>query len=222
MQGIRQDVVNVSWLCINQIKLLGFFGGILFACGPFCATSFEISTVRVFRKRSKSTRSSSLYLHKLRRRLHLWRCSKIWMAGVCLNCVSNSIPKSWWMGNWKYVRNAVARAPKVPCEAEGCYTYHFTTTLVRVSWNNLNRIVLSMILFDENHRWKVMTWLPRSSACLPLNFVISKGSFVGMGGHVGLCAMGSFVNLVKSGKFNCYTVFWSSNLLSLDEPKYTM
>ena len=25
---------------------------------------------------------------------------------------------------------------------------------------------------------------------------------MGMGGHVGLCAMGSFINLVKSGRFN--------------------
>ena len=30
----------------------------------------------------------------------------------------------------------------------------------------------------------------------------SEGSFVGMGVHVGLCAMGSFVNLVRSSRFN--------------------
>ena len=29
-----------------------------------------------------------------------------------------------------------------------------------------------------------------------------EGSFMGMGGHMGLCAMGLFVNLVKSGRFN--------------------
>ena len=31
---------------------------------------------------------------------------------------------------------------------------------------------------------------------------MSEGSFVVMGGHMGLCAMGSFVNLLKSGRFN--------------------
>ena len=31
---------------------------------------------------------------------------------------------------------------------------------------------------------------------------MSKGSFVGMGGQLGSCAMGSLVSLVKSGRFN--------------------
>ena len=44
--------------------------------------------------------------------------------------------------------------------------------------------------------------IPSYTACFPFNFGISKGSFMGMGGHVGLCAMGSFVNLVKSFRFN--------------------
>ena len=59
-----------------------------------------------------------------------------------------------------------------------------------------------MMLFDEYHRWKVIIFFSRSSACFPSNYGMSKASFVGMGIHVGLWAMGSFVNLVKSGKFN--------------------
>ena len=31
---------------------------------------------------------------------------------------------------------------------------------------------------------------------------MSEGSFVGMGGQLGSCAMGSLVSLVKSGRFN--------------------
>ena len=31
---------------------------------------------------------------------------------------------------------------------------------------------------------------------------MSEGSFVGMGGQLGLCAMGSLVSLVKSSRFN--------------------
>ena len=172
-----------------------------FDMGLCYGTSIEIYAMRISKNRSNSTRSS-LSLHKLRRRLHSWRWSKIWTVRVFLKCVSNSISESWWMGNWKYVRNLVARVLKVPCEAEGCSTYHFVATPVRVHWNNLNRIVSSMILFDEHHKWKVMTWLPGSSACLPSNFGMSEGSFVGMGGHEGSCAMGSFVSLVKSGRFN--------------------
>ena len=151
--------------------------------GLFSATSFEISTVRVFKNRSNSTRLSSLALHKLWRRLHSWRWSEIWTAGVFLKCVNNSITESWWMGNWKYIRNVVARAVKVSCVAKGYSTYHFAATPTRVCRNSLNRIVSSMILFDEHHRWKVMTWLPGSSACLPSNFGISEGSFMGMHGR---------------------------------------
>lgn len=170
--------------------------------GLHCTISFEISNFRVFKNKSKRTRSSSLALRKLRCCLHSWRWFEIWMVGDCFKWFSNSIPKSWWMGNWKYVRNVVARALKFPCEAGGFSTYNFVDTPLRVRWNSLNQIMLSMILFDEHHRWKVTIWLLRSFACLPSNFGISKRSFVGMGGQLGSCTMGSFISLAKSGRFN--------------------
>ena len=38
---------------------------------------------------------------------------------------------------------------------------------------------------------------------LPFEFWYDyEGSFMGMGGQVGLCAMGSFINFDRSGKFN--------------------
>ena len=56
-----------------------------------------------------------------------------------------------------------------------------------------------MMLFEEHHKWKVITWLVGSSPGFPSNFGISEGSLVGILGHVGSCKMGSFVSLVKSG-----------------------
>jgi hypothetical protein len=55
-----------------------------------------------------------------------------------------------------------------------------------------------MILFEENHKWKVMTWLARSSHNFTLNFGIFEGSLVGILEHVGSCNIGSFVILLKS------------------------
>jgi hypothetical protein len=57
----------------------------------------------------------------------------------------------------------------------------------------------SMMLFEENHKWKVITWLAGSSPDFPSNLGISEGSLVGILGHVGSCKMGSFMSLVKSG-----------------------
>jgi hypothetical protein len=57
----------------------------------------------------------------------------------------------------------------------------------------------SMMLFEEHHKWKVMTWLAGSSPNFPSNFGISEGSLVGILGHVGSCNIGSFMSLLKSG-----------------------
>ena len=46
-----------------------------------------------------------------------------------------------------------------------------------------------------------MMWFWRSSPSFLSNFGMSEGSFVGMGGHVGLFLIGSLVNLARSGKF---------------------
>jgi hypothetical protein len=44
-----------------------------------------------------------------------------------------------------------------------------------------------------------MTWLAGSSPAFPSNFGMSKGSLVGIAGHVGSCNIGSLVSLVRSG-----------------------
>jgi hypothetical protein len=55
-----------------------------------------------------------------------------------------------------------------------------------------------MMLFEEHHNWKVITWLAGSSPSFHSNFGISEGSMVGILGHVGSCKIGSFMSLVKS------------------------
>jgi hypothetical protein len=58
---------------------------------------------------------------------------------------------------------------------------------------------LSMMLFEEHHKWKVMTWLVGYSPDFPSNLGMSEGSLVGIFGHVGSCNIGSLVSLIKSG-----------------------
>lgn len=45
-----------------------------------------------------------------------------------------------------------------------------------------------------------MIWLARYSPTWPSNLGISKGNLVSMVGQVGSWAMGSLINLLKSGK----------------------
>jgi hypothetical protein len=56
-----------------------------------------------------------------------------------------------------------------------------------------------MMLFEEHHRWKVMTWLAGSSLAFPSNLGMSEGNLVGIASHVGSCNIGSLVSLLRSG-----------------------
>ena len=55
-----------------------------------------------------------------------------------------------------------------------------------------------MMLLEENHKWKFMTWLAGSSPTFPSNLGMSEGSLVGIAGHVGSCNIGSLVSLFRS------------------------
>ena len=55
-----------------------------------------------------------------------------------------------------------------------------------------------MILLEEDHKWKVMTWLVGYSPDLPSNLGMFEGSLVGILGHVGSCKIGSFMSLLRS------------------------
>jgi hypothetical protein len=56
-----------------------------------------------------------------------------------------------------------------------------------------------MMLFEENHKWKVMIWLARLSPIFSSNLGMSKGSLVGIAGHVRSCNIRSLVSLVRYG-----------------------
>ena len=79
--------------------------------------------------------------------------------------------------------------------------YHFATLPMRVRWNNHNCMESSFNELDENQRWKVVTWSHGSSLGLASNFGMSEGNFVDIGGQRGSWQIGSFNNLVKSGKW---------------------
>ena len=93
----------------------------------------------------------------------------------------------------------MANDSKVTWDPDFSSTYHLADGPIRVIWNNLKHMESSVMLFEENHKWKVITWLVGSSPDFPSKFGISEGSLVGILGHVGSCKMGSFVCLFKSG-----------------------
>ena len=73
--------------------------------------------------------------------------------------------------------------------------------------------------FEEHHKWNVITWFFGSSPCFPSNFGISNDKFTGMGGHEGLCQIGSLINLDKSGKSKFarkVTVGWVAHTGNID------
>ena len=120
------------------------------------------------------------------------------MVEVFLNYESSSRTLSWRIGSWKKVKNALAKVSKVTWDPDFSSTYHLADGPVSVHWNNLNRMELFVMLFEENHKWKVMIWLEGLSPDFTSNLGMSEGSLVGIAGHVGLCNMGSLVSLVRS------------------------
>lgn len=51
-------------------------------------------------------------------------------------------------------------------------------------------MVSSMMLFDENHKWKYITWFSRISLALPLEIEISKDDLVSIASQVALWVWG--------------------------------
>jgi hypothetical protein len=58
--------------------------------------------------------------------------SAMWVAEVCLKLDSSSRPLSWWMGNWKKVKNALAKDSKVVWDPDFSSTYHLADGPVSV------------------------------------------------------------------------------------------
>ena len=138
---------------------------------------FESFDARDLKNKLRRTLSSNCALHKLRNFYHSWMWSNMCITFYCYKWVRISRRDSWWTKSCNNVRNIVASELKLPCDAEGWSIYHFIVGPVRVHWNNCNWIVSSMILLDEHHRWKVMTWFPGSCPCFPSNFGMLNGAW---------------------------------------------
>jgi hypothetical protein len=56
----------------------------------------------------------------------------ICVVEVCLKLESSSRPLSWQIGNWKKVKNALAKDSKVAWDLDFSSTYHLADGLVSV------------------------------------------------------------------------------------------
>jgi len=56
------------------------------------------------------------------------------------------------MGNWKWVKNVVAKDVKLSNEAHGNSMYHFAAGLLSVRWKRRSLTESSFREFDEHHK----------------------------------------------------------------------
>ena len=115
--------------------------------------------------------------------LHSWMWLDMWVVLFCHNEVRSSVPVSYWMGSWKWVRNAIAKDWKSKNEADGRSMNHFATLPVSVLGNNQNLIESSKNELETHHRWYVVIWFVGSSPVFPSNFGMSIGILTGTGGQ---------------------------------------
>ena len=132
--------------------------------------------------------------------LHLHSCiwSDIWVELVWRSEINKSLLVSYQIGNWKWVKKAIAKVSKSQKECQGSSIYHFVATPMRVLWNKRRWIEPSIIELHY-HKWNVITWFLESSLGLTSNLGISEGNLTGMVGQEGSCWIGSLINLDKSG-----------------------
>ena len=150
--------------------------------GKVATTSLARREISDLRNQLRHCWGVASTLQRLRHRHHSCMWSAICVEAVCLKFESSSRPLSWQMGNWKKVKNALAKDSKVTWDPDFSSTYHLDDGPVRVHWSNLNWMELSMMLFEEHHRWNVMIWLAGSSPTFPSNLGMSEGSLVGITG----------------------------------------
>ena len=118
---------------------------------------------------------------------------KCWQE-FCTNVITH-----WY---WKWLRKVIARSLNKANPPLGISIYHFAAGPVRVRWNILKQIESWCKEFEEHQWWKVVTCLLGSSPSLPSNLGMSEGSLVGTASQARSWAIGSFVNLDKSGRFS--------------------
>ena len=126
---------------------------------------------------------------------HSWMWSEMWVVVSWRSEVKISVPVLYLIGNWKFLRNSVAKAPKVLTAPHGSSIYHLATFPVRLRGKIRSWILSSTMDFETDHRWKVVTCVVISSPCFLLNLWMSDGILCGTGGQSGLWLTGSLVSL---------------------------
>ena len=111
--------------------------------------------------------------------LYSWVWSKMCVAVFCQREVRSSVPVSYRMGSWKWVKKAIANNWKSKNDADNNSMNHF--------------VALPISVLGNSHS------LAGSSPVFPLNLGISIGILTGTGDQAKWCLMGSFVNFDKSG-----------------------
>jgi hypothetical protein len=74
-----------------------------------------------------------------------------------LSEVRSSVPVSYQIGSWKWVKNSIARELKSPKEFHDSSIYHFFVEPMRVLWKSLKRMESSIKELEEHQIWKVIT-----------------------------------------------------------------
>ena len=111
--------------------------------------------------------SSYVFIHEGDRRCG-WHVS--WRSEV-----NSFVPVSNLIGNWKFFRNSVAKAPTLLMAARGNSIYHLAALPIRVRENSRSQTLSSTMELDMDHKWKVVMCAAGSSPCFPSNFGISEG-----------------------------------------------
>lgn len=89
--------------------------------------------------------------------LHSWMWSEIWVVVSWYNEVKSFVLVSYLIGNWKFLRNYIAKAPKVLMALRGNSMYHLAALSMRVRGKIWSWILSSTMALETYHRWKVVT-----------------------------------------------------------------
>jgi hypothetical protein len=106
---------------------------------------------------------------------------------------------SWQTRSWNKDKKDLANDSKVVWDPNFSSTYPLVDGSSSILWNNHNQMESSVMLLEENRRWKDMMWLVGSSASFPSSFGMYEGNLLRILGKVGSCKIGSFVSFFKFG-----------------------
>ena len=105
--GIWNDCIIIPWLKIYQIKMLGLEDDLIFVLGMVVSTCLEIMGRSDFRNQSTKKYDRIVIFQNVSRLCHSSTWSTICVEVFYLNLDGICKPRSWRIGNWKYMRKMV-------------------------------------------------------------------------------------------------------------------